>query len=237
LASALLIVAEATSALISAAVFYFALNSFRVSGVQYLLGIPAAFGLLTLAFISKLIIVLVNATELKWGILLGVVYFLLETYGFLFLALTYARRMRLKFIGESFAIELAIPGLITLTVVVHALFFENLAQSFYVTPTMELSLRFVMLVTAAYLTYEAWRNWSLTRRAGEGAVIFAYASLFFSQVGFIVGSGWFPEVATFVGYEGRIVGLLLLLGLCSVSVKKRDYTTIEKRLGLAAPAH
>jgi hypothetical protein len=237
MASGLFVVAEAISALAAVAVFYSSLKPCKASSIPYLLGIPAAFGLLSLAFISNLIIVVFNATQLRAGVLLDAVYLLLETYGILFLALTYARRMRLKFIGESFSIELAIPGLVTAIVVAHALIFENVALSFSVPPTMELSLRAVMAVAAVYLVYETSRNWSLTRRAGEGAIIFAYTLLFVEQVGFMMSMVWFPDVMVFLGYEGRIVGLLLLLGLCSVSVKKDDFTAIIKRLGLAAPAH
>jgi hypothetical protein len=237
MASGLFVVAEAISALAAVAVFYSSLKPCKASSIPYLLGIPAAFGLLSLAFISNLIIVVFNATQLRGGVLLDAVYLLLETYGILFLALTYARRMRLKFIGESFSIELAIPGLITVIVVAHALLFENVALSFSVPPTMELALRSVMALAAAYLVYETSRNWSLTRRAGDGAIIFAYTLLLVEQVGFIMSMQWFPDVMTFVGYEGRIVGLLLLLGVSSVSVRKDDFTTVIKRLGLAAPAH
>ena len=237
MASELFVLAEAISALAAVAVFYFALKSCRASGIPYLLGIPAAFGLLALAFISNLITVVFGANQLGGGLLLGVVYFLLETYGMLFLALTYARRTRLKFIGESFSIELAIPGLVTVVVVAYALTFENVALSFSVPPTMELSLRAVMALAAAYLIYETSRNWDLTHRAEAGAVIFAYAAFLVEQVGFMMSMRWFPDVTTFLGYEGRIVGMLLLLGVCSVSVRKDDFTTIIKRLGLAAPAH
>ena len=237
MALALVVAAEAISALTAAGVFYFTLRPCKASSIPYLLGIPAAFGLLTLAFISNLIIALFNANQLKGGIILSTVYFLLETYGILFLALTYARRTRLKFIGESFSIELAIPSLVTVVVVAYALLFENVAQYSSITPTMELALRTVMALAAAYLVYETSRNWSLTRRAGEGAIIFAYAAFFVEQVGFMMSMQWFPDVTTFVGYEGRIIGLLLVLGVCSVSVKKDDFTTIIKRLGLAAPAH
>jgi hypothetical protein len=102
---------------------------------------------------------------------------------------------------------------------------------------MELSLRAVMALSAAYLVYETSRNWSMTHRAGEGAIVFAYTALFVEQVGFIMSIQWFPDVTTFLGYEGRIVGLLLLLGVCAVSVKKDDFAQVIKRLGLAAPAH
>ena len=102
---------------------------------------------------------------------------------------------------------------------------------------MELSLRAVMALAAAYLVYETCRNWSLTRRVGEGVIVFAYAALFVEQVGFMMSMQWFPDVTTFLGYEGRIVGLLLLLGVCSVGVKKDDFAKVIKRLGLSAQAH
>jgi hypothetical protein len=237
MASSLFVLAEVISALTAVAIFYFTMKSCKASSIPHLLGIPAAFGLLALAFISNLTIVLFNATQLRGGLLLSVVYFLLETYGILLLALTYARRTRLRFIGESFSVELAIPGLVTVAVVVHALFFENVALSFSVPPTMELSLRAIMALAALYLVYETSRNWRLTRRAGDGAVIFAYTALFVEQVGFMMSTQWFPDVTTFLGYEGRIVGLLLLLGVCSVDVKKDDFAKVIKRLGLAAQAH
>jgi len=238
MASELVAAAEAISAIAAVYVFYSTLKACRASSIPLLLGIPAAFGLLTLAFIANLLEATFGANLARsGGLILSVVYLLLETYGVLFLGLTYARRTRLKFIGESFSIELAIPSLITILVVAHALAFENVTDSLSVPPTMELSLRFVMALAAAYLVYETSRNWSLTRRAGEGAIIFAYTALFVEQVGFMMSMEWFPEVTTFLGYEGRVIGLLLLLGLCSVSVKKDDFTTIIKRLGLAAQAH
>ena len=237
MASSLFALAEFISALTAAAIVYFTLKSCKASSIPYLLGIPAAFGLLALAFITNSIIALINATQLKGGLLLSVVYFLLETYGILLLALTYARRTRLKLIGESFSIELAIPGLVTVAVVAHALAFENVALSYSIPPTMELSLRSVIAFAELYLVYETSRNWSLTRRAGDAAVIFAYAALLVEQVGFILSMQWFPDVMTFLGYEGRIIGLLLLLGVCSVGVKKDDFAKVIKRLGLAVQAH
>jgi hypothetical protein len=237
MASELVAAAEAISAITAIYVFYSTLKACRASSIPLLLGIPAAFGLLTLAFIANLLEATFGANLARSGLMLSVVYLLLETYGVLFLALTYARRTRLKFVGESFSIELAIPGLVTVAVVLHALVFENVVTSLSVPPTMELSLRIVMALAAAYLVYETSRNWSLTRRGGEGAIIFAYTALFVEQVGFMMSMEWFPDVTTFLGYEGRVIGLLLLLGLCSVSVKKDDFTTIIKRLGLAAQAH
>lgn len=237
MASELVAAAEGISAITAIFVCYWALKACKAEGIPYLLGIPAAFGLLAAAFVANLFAVTLGENLVSGGFIASVVFLLLETYGVLFLALTYARRTRLKFIGESFSIELAIPGLVTVAVVLHALFFENVAISLSVPPTLDLSLRTVMALAAAYLVYEASRNWSLTRRVGEGAIIFAYAALFVEQVGFMMSMELFPDVTTFLGYEGRIIGLLLALGVCSVSVRKGDFTTVIKRLGLAAPAH
>jgi len=237
MASELNVLAEAVSAVTALAVLYFTQKSFKASGVPYLLAIPAAFGLLSLAFIMNLVIVVFNAYEVRGGLILSVIYFLLETYGILFLALTYARRTRLRFVGESFSIEFAIPTLVTVAVVAHALIFENVALYFSAPPTMELSLRVVMALALLYLVYETSRDWRLAHRSAEVPVIFAYTALLFEQIGFILSIEWFPDVTTFIGYEGRIIGLLILLGICVVNVRKGDFATIIKRLGLAAPTH
>jgi len=237
MSSDLVVIAEAMSALIAFSVFYSTLIVCRAQRIPYLLGVPAAFGLLTVAFLANLLAVDFGTRLGSGGLMLSVIYLLLETYGVLFLAFTYARRTRLKLIGESFSIELAIPGFVTVVVVIHAITFENIAFSYTAPPTMEISLRIVMALAAAYLTYEAARNWNLTRRAGEGAIIFAYAAMFVEQVGFVMSMWFFPDVATFLGYEGRFVALLLLTGLCWVRVGKGDFTTVIKRLGLAALAH
>ena len=235
--SELVIAVEALSAVVAFSVFYSTLRACRAQGIPYLLGIPAGFGLLTLAFISNLLAAAFGESLGSGGLMLSVVYFLLETYGILFLALTYARRTRLKFIGESFSIELAITGLVTIVVVLHAIVFENIAFSYSVPLTMQLSLRIVMALAAAYLVYETTRNWTLTRRGGEGATVFAYAALLVEQLGFVMSTWLFADITTFLGYEGRLVGLLLLMGICWVNLKKDDFTTLIKRLGLAALAH
>ena len=235
--SELYVVAEAISALAAVAVFYYTWKPLKASGVPYMLGIPAGFGLLALAFLINLVTVVINAYQVRGGLILSVIYFLLETYGILFLAMTYARRTRLKFIGESFSIELAIPALITVIVVAHALIFEDVALYFSAPPTMQFYLRVVMALALIYLVYETSRDWKLAHRSVEVPVIFAYTALLFEQIGFIMSIQWFPDVTTFIGYEGRILGLLLLLGISVVNVKRNDFATIIKRLGLAAPTH
>jgi len=84
---------------------------------------------------------------------------------------------------------------------------------------MALSLRVVMALSALYLLYETGRNWTLTKRAGEGVVVAAFALLFIEQLGFILAAGNLGDVAVFVGYEGRIVGLLILIAVTIYAIK------------------
>jgi hypothetical protein len=55
MASELVAAAEAISAIAAIYIFYSTLKACRASSIPYLLGIPAAFGLLTLAFIADLL--------------------------------------------------------------------------------------------------------------------------------------------------------------------------------------
>jgi hypothetical protein len=102
---------------------------------------------------------------------------------------------------------------------------------------MDFSLRVVMGLSAIYLAYEAERSWSLTRRASDGFVIFAFILLFLEQLGFILAAQNFGDVALFLGYEGRILSLFTLIAVVAVGIKKDDLRTALKRLGLTAPAH
>jgi hypothetical protein len=77
----------------------------------------------------------------------------------------------------------------------------------------------------------------LTKRAGEGVVVVAFAFLLIEQLGFILAAGNLGDVAVFVGYEGRIVGLSVLIAVTFMGIKKGDFTTSLRRLGLTAPAH
>jgi hypothetical protein len=235
--SALVAVVEAISALATLALVYLTLKPCKASKVSYLLGIPAGFGLLTLAFVTNAMTSITGSNLPGVGILLGVVYLLTQTYGLLFLSLTYARRTRFRFIGESTSIELAIPSVITFAVLAYVLS-SGANESLYAVPgNMEFSLRSVMALSALYLTYETERNWSLTRKAGEGVVTVGFALLFIEQLGFILSGQNFGDVALFLGYEGRILGLFVLIAVTHVGIKKDDVTTVLKRLGLRAPAH
>jgi len=227
--------AEAISAVAALALVYSTLKPCRASSVPYLLGVPAGFGLMTIAFLAN--VVFYVADPPSGGLLLGAVFLLMQTYGILFLALTYARRTRLKFIGESVSIEFAIPSLITIVVVSNVLLSGSTTTFPNAVPqSMGLSLRVVMALAALYLLYETGRNWSLTKRASEGFVIGGFALLFIEQLGFIFVA-ILGELAAFVGYEGRIIGLLILIAATYVGIRKGDFTTGLKRLGLTAPAH
>jgi hypothetical protein len=233
--SALIAGVEALSAIAALALVYSTLKACRTSSVQYLLGIPAGFGLMTIAFATN---ALAFSVDLPTGNLpLFAVYLLTQTYGLLFLALTYARRTRLKFIGESVSIEFAIPSLMTLGVLIYAFASPTSSSVSAVPESMDLTLRVVTALSALYLLYETGRNWSLTKRPGEGVVIIGFALLFIEQLGFLLAAENFGDIAVFVGYEGRIVGLLVLIAVTYVGIRKGDFTTGLKRLGLTAPAH
>ncbi len=235
----LLVVAGAISVLFAAGIFYLTLKPCKTSGISYLVGVPASFSLLTLSFIMNLCTTVLNSTQLLAGPILNVLYLLLETYGFLFLALTYARGTWARLIGKSslteLAIELTLPTLITIAVIFQALGFENLTLSQYVSQTIAPLLRTAMTFAVAYLVYETSRNREMTRK--REVIILAYATFLIEQAGFIMSTQWLPGIMIFLGYAGRISGLLLILGLCSVGVRKNDLGTIIRRLGLSVPKH
>ena len=226
---------EAISAVAALALVYSTVKPCRASSVPFLLGIPAGFGLMTIAFATNSLAFSVDLPAI--GLLLGAIYLLTQTYGLVFLALTYARRTRLKFIGESVSIEFAIPSLITVGVLAYVLTSASSTSLNSVPAGMDLSLRVVMALSALYMMYETGRNWSLTKRAGEGVVVVAFAFLLIEQLGFILAAGNLGDVAVFVGYEGRIVGLSVLIAVTYMGIKKGDFTTSLRRLGLTAPAH
>jgi hypothetical protein len=173
----------------------------------------------------------------RGGLILDVIFLLVQTYGLLFIALTYARRTRLKFVGESVSIELAIPSVVTVLALGYVLVYENPSSLSPVPLSMNLSLRSVMVVASLYLVYETARNWTLTRRATEGFVTIGYGLLVVEQLGFLLQAGQVSDMAVLLAYEGRIVGLFVLLAVTHLAIKKGDPTTILRRLGLTALAH
>ena len=94
-----------------------------------------------------------------------------------------------------------------------------------------------MVSTILYVLYETGRNWSLTRRASDGFVFIAFVFFLAEQLGFILALGSFGDVAMFLGYEGRVLGLFVLNAVLYIGVKQGDFITVLKRIGLEAPVH
>jgi hypothetical protein len=229
--SPLILAVELISALVAASLFHSTLRPCRESSVPYLLGIPAGFGLLTIAFVA-------NSLQLfGGGLILDVIFLLIQTYGLLFIALTYARRTRLRFVGESVSIELAILSIVTVLELGYVLTYVNLSSLDVAPLSMSLSLRSLMALAAVYLVYETARNWVLTRRASEGFVTIGYGLLAIEQLGFLLQAEQFGDVATLLAYEGRIAGLFVLLAVTHLAMKKDDAALVLRRLGLTALAH
>ncbi len=206
----------------------------RLSNVPYLLGIPAGFGLITAGYMAQTV---ASTAIPNTGFFLNFIYLITQTYGLLFLAFTYARRTRLRFIGESTPIELAVAIAITLL-----LFVPIFASPVSVSPDMlpvgiELFLRTVSVLLTVYLIYETARNWMFLRKPVEGYVVIGFVLLVVGNFGFMLAALNLGIIATFLGYEGRILGLFLLNALVLVGVKKDDFMTVLKRLGLEAMAH
>lgn len=225
----IILAVELISALVAVSLFQSTLKPCRDSSVSYLMGVPAGFGLLTIAFVA-------STLEFFWGgLILDAIFLLVQTYGLLFIALTYARRTRLRFLGESASIELAIPSIVTVLVLGYVLVFENPSSLTVVPLSMNLSLRAVMVLASLYLVYETVRNWTMTQRASEGFVTIGYGFLVVEQLGFLLQAGQVGDVGVLLGYEGRIVGLFVLLAVTHLAI--RDPATILRRLGLTALAH
>jgi hypothetical protein len=229
-ASPVIIAVELISALVAATLFQATLRPCRDSSISYLLGIPAGFGLMTIAFAANI------AQSVGGGLILDAIFLLLQTYGLLFIALTYARRTRLKFVGESVSIELAIPGVVTVLALGYVFVYENPYSLSAVPPGMNLTLRVVMGLATLYLVYETARNWALTRKSDQGFVTIGYAFLLIEQLGFLLQVEQFGDVALLLGYEGRVAGLFVLLAITHLAIGKGD-SIILRRLGLTALAH
>jgi hypothetical protein len=143
----------------------------------------------------------------------------------------------LKFVGESYPIELAIPSIVTILVLGYALGFENLGALNAVPLSMNLSLHGVMAIAVVYLVYETARNWAFTQKASGGFVTVGYSLLLVEQLGFLVQAEQFGDVGLLLAFEGRIVGLFVLLAVTHLAINKNDNTAILRRLGLTAIAH
>lgn len=222
---------ELISALVAVSLFHSTLKPCKESSIPYLLGIPAGFGLMAAAFAA-------NTLEfIGGGIILDTIFLLVQTYALLFIALTYARRTRLRFLGESVSIELAIPSIITLFVLGYAVTYGNLTSLATVPTSMNLFLRTVMAFATLYLVYETLRNWTMTQKASEGFVTIGYGFLVVEQLGFVLQVLQPSDIGTLLAYEGRIAGLFVLLAVTHLAIKRGDSALILRRLGLTALAH
>ena len=225
------------SVLAAAALVILTIKPCRASGVPYLLAIPAGFGLMTVAFaVQALQPFLVSASPLL-GSPVEAVWLLIETYGVLFLAFAYARRTRLRLLGESTSAALVVAALVTVVFLVVIFLTGAYGTLDAASINGEFFLRVVIMAATIYLVYETLRNWKLTQKASQGIVTIGFAFFFVAQVGFLLALGNLGSVATFLAYEGRMLGLLLLNTILVIGVKKDDPVSVMRRLGLGAPAH
>jgi len=230
----LALAAEIVSAAAALILVYSTLRPCKLSGIQYLLGVPAGFALIAVGFITGIPNLATDTNVISIRLISGITSLLTQTYGLLFIALTYARKTRLRILGESIILEIAIPAIITIGAVTFVLISDPTTGA--AISTLETPLRTVMALCALYVFYETERNWSFTQKASEGIVAVAFGFLFVEQVGFLLSSVGFGDVAMFLGYEGRILGLTILIALTVFGIKKADFAVL-KRLGLAALAH
>ena len=232
--SELTLAAEGVSAIAALTLVYSTLKPCKSSGIQYLLGVPAGFALIAIGFIMGIPYLIVDASMVSVRLVTGVISLLTQTYGLLFISLTYARKTRLRILGESIILEIAIPALITIGAVTSVLISDPTTGA--AISILETPLRVVMAFSTLYVVYETERNWSFTQKASEGIVAVAFGFLFVEQLGFLLVPFNFGGVAIFLAYEGRIVGLAILIALTVLGMRRADFNVL-KRLGLTALAH
>jgi len=232
--SELAIAAEIVSAIAALTLVYSTLKPCKSSGIQYLLGVPSGFALVAIGFIVGIPYLTFDPSFSSIRLVTGVISLLTQTYGLLFISLTYARKTRLRILGESIILEIAIPALITIGAVTFVLISDPATGA--AISTLETPLRMVMALCTLYVVYETERNWGFTQKASEGIVAIAFGFLFIEQVGFLLASFDFGEVAVFLAYEGRIVGLAILIALTVIGARRVDFNVL-RRLGLTALAH
>lgn len=232
--SELVLAAESLSAVAAVILVYSTLKPCKSSGIQYLLGVPAGFALIAVGFITGIPYLAAGASMMSIRLVTGVISLLTQTYGFLFISLTYARKTRLRILGESIILEIAIPAIITIGAVTFVLISAPTTSA--AISTLETPLRVVMALCTLYVLYETERNWSFTQKASEGIVAVAFGFLFVEQIGFLLAPFDFSGVAVFLGYEGRIVGLIILIALTVIGTRRADFNLL-RRLGLTALAH
>ena len=232
--SELALVAEIVSVVAALTLVHSTLKPCKSSGIQYLLGVPAGFALIAIGFIAGIPNLTADASIPSIRLVTGVISLLTQTYGLLFISLTYARKTRLRILGESIILEIAIPAIITIGAVTLVLVSDPTTGA--AISTLETPLRIVMALSALYVLYETERNWSFTQRASEGIVAVAFGFLFVEQLGFLLTPLDLGGVALFLGYEGRILGLTILIAVTVLGIRKADFIVL-KRLGLTALAH
>ena len=209
----------------------------RASGVPYMLAIPAGFGLMTVAFAVQSTLPLLTQGLPQLASPTEAVGLLTQTYGIVFIAFVYAKRTRVRLLGESTLIDLLVAALVTLVFL--AVFVLTKTYGVVDTAMMngEFLLRTIIIVSSVYLVYETFRNWALTQKASQGIVTIGFAFFIVEQIGFLFSMLNLSAVALFLAYEGRIMALFLLNATLIVGIKKDDPIGVMKRLGLVAPAH
>lgn len=225
------------SVIATAALVFLTSKPCRASSVPYLLAIPAGFGLITVAFLIQVLEPFLVSSSPVLGLPIRGVSLLIQTYGTLFLVFAYARRTRLRLLGESTTAELLAAALVTLAFFGSIFATQAFGTAEAVPIAAELFLRTVIIAATIYLVYETLRSWNLTHRASEGFVTIGFAFFLVEQLGFTLALGYLGSVATFLAYEGRTLGLFVLNVVLIVGVKNGDLVVIMKRLGLGAPAH
>ena len=224
------------SVLGAAALVILTAKPFRTSGVPYLVAIPAGFGLMTLAFSIQFLLPLLLPGPAVLTSTAFAVATLIRTYGTLFIAFAYAKRTRVRVLGESTTFDLLVAALVTL-VFLGVVFLTQATGAAEAALNGQLLLRIIMVGAFSYLVYETFRNWALTQKASQGIVTVGFAFFIIEQIGFILAMANFGSVALFLAYEGRIMGLFVLNAVLTVGIKKEDPISVMRRLGLVAPVH
>jgi hypothetical protein len=225
------------SVLATAALVILTTKAYRASGVTYLLAIPAGFGLMTVAFAVQSIMPILVQGLPALAVPVEAVWLLIQTYGVLFIAFTYARRTRVRILGESTTIDLLVAGLVTLVFLAASF----LAVSYGIIDGAIIGgaviLRGTIVAACIYLLYETFRNWRLTQKASQGIVTIGFVFFLIEQIGFILAMSNLGSVAVFLAYEGRVMGLFVLNAILIVHIRKDDPIIAMRRLGLVAPVH
>jgi len=209
----------------------------RNFGVPYLLAIPAGFGLMTVAYVIQSVTPFIASGVPQLASPIDAIQLLIQTYGILFIAFAYARRTRLRLLGESTLFDLLVAALVTLVFLGVVFLTQPYGTLSAAITNGEFLLRATDMAACIYLVYETFRNWTLTQKASQGIVTIGFAFLVIEQIGFVLAMANLGSVAVFLAYEGRIMALFVLNAILIVGMKKDDPIGIMRRLGLVAPVH